>query len=223
MQTKLAYSKTGIVLSFFIIYQLIFAPTTLLVRINNQWLILLLSIIMLSLAIGFIRYTYRMIQQIAPWQGYFIQANTNQLMLGISLLLLLLLQLGTTYLTTHQLVVNSQNQSENLKQLNHNPFLMGVIISLIAPILEELIFRGLFYKLLLANISLNQLKKTTYFLMFFINGLLFTIPHLTTLSWDWCAYLLMALIFSVNFLYYRSIKVPIILHIFNNLVAILLC
>lgn len=220
MKAKLDYSKLWLVLSFFVVYQLIFSPEMMLGLLNNQIVSILIEIIMFCLAAIFTAYTYRYVHRIADWNGDFIKEKVpSWLIFTLSILLLLLLQWSNTFLISQEVISNTQNQTEILKELNHNPVFTLIAGIVVAPVLEELIFRGLFYKLLFEGHQTNQIKKRVLLLVILANSLVFAIPHLNTISLDIVPYMLMAAIFSVNFIYYKKISIPIILHIFNNLIA----
>lgn len=222
MKVKLDYSIIWTVIGFFIIYQLLLMPEILLIALNNKIVTSLLTLITLVLVIMFISYTFKYVNKIAYWQGAFVKSKTNYVVFTVSILLLLLFQWGNSSLIAHGILSSTQNQSENLTALNHNPTFMLTFGLVIAPILEELIFRGLFYKSLLVNLNARQIRWQSLILMIVINTLIFTLPHLQTFSLEIFPYMIMSVIFSINFIYYKKINVPIILHIFNNLIAIFL-
>lgn len=221
MKVKPNYSTIWTVIGFFIVYQLLVMPEILLMSLNNKIVTSLSTLITLVLAVGFINYTFKYVSKIAYWQNDFVKRNSYTIF-TVSVLLILLLQWGDSFLIAHGVLSNTQNQSENIAALNRNPIFMLVFGLVIAPILEELIFRGLFYKSLLVNLNTSEIKQRSLTLMIAVNTLIFTLPHLQTFSLEILPYIIMSVIFSVNFIYYKKISVPIILHIFNNLIAIFL-
>lgn len=221
MKVKPNYSTIWTVIGFFIVYQLLVMPEILLMSLNNKIVTSLSTLITLVLAVGFINYTFKYVSKIAYWQNDFVKRNSYTILI-VSVLLILLLQWGDSFLIAHGVLSNTQNQSENIAALNRNPIFMLVFGLVIAPILEELIFRGLFYKSLLVNLNTRQIRQQSLILMIAVNTLIFTLPHLQTFSLEILPYIIMSVIFSVNFIYYKKISVPIILHIFNNLIAIFL-
>ncbi|SPS04055.1 CPBP family intramembrane glutamic endopeptidase [Latilactobacillus sakei] len=221
MKVKPNYSTIWTVIGFFIVYQLLVMPEILLMSLNNKIVTSLSTLITLVLAVGFINYTFKYVSKIAYWQNDFVKRNSYTIF-TVSVLLILLVQWGDSFLIAHGVLSNTQNQSENIAALNRNPIFMLVFGLVIAPILEELIFRGLFYKSLLVNLNTSEIKQRSLTLMIAVNTLIFTLPHLQTFSLEILPYIIMLVIFSVNFIYYKKISVPIILHIFNNLIAIFL-
>lgn len=221
MKVKPNYSTIWTVIGFFIVYQLLLMPEILLMSLNNKIVTSLSTLITLVLAVGFINYTFKYVSKIAYWQNDFVKRNSYTIF-TVSVLLILLLQWGDSFLIAHGVLSNTQNQSENIAALNRNPIFMLVFGLVIAPILEELIFRGLFYKSLLVNLNTRQFRQQSLILMIAVNTLIFTLPHLQTFSLEILPYIIMSVIFSINFIYYKKISVPIILHIFNNLIAIFL-
>lgn len=221
MKVKPDYSTIWTVIGFFIVYQLLVMPEILLMSLNNKIVTSLSTLITLVLAVGFINYTFKYVSKIAYWQNDFVKRNSYTIF-TVSVLLILLLQWGYSFLIAHGVLSNTQNQSENIAALNRNPIFMLVFGLVIAPILDELIFRGLFYKSLLVNLNISEIKQRSLTLMIAVNTLIFTLPHLQTFSLEILPYIIMSVIFSINFIYYKKISVPIILHIFNNLIAIFL-
>lgn len=221
MKVKPDYSTIWTVIGFFIVYQLLVMPEILLMSLNNKIVTSLSSLITLVLAVGFISYTFKYISKIAYWQDNFVKRNSYAIFI-VSVLLILLLQWGDSFLIAHGVLSNTQNQSENIAALNRNPIFMLFFGLVIAPILEELIFRGLFYKSLLVNLNTSEIRQRSLTLMIAVNTLIFTLPHLQTFSLEILPYIIMSVIFSINFIYYKKISAPIILHIFNNLIAVFL-
>lgn len=221
MKVKPNYSTIWTVIGFFIVYQLLLMPEILLMTLNNKIVTSLSTLITLVLAVGFINYTFKYVSKIAYWQNDFVKRNSYTIF-TVSVLLILLLQWGDSFLIAHGILSNTQNQSENIAALNRNPIFMLVFGLVIAPILEELIFRGLFYKSLLVNLNTSEIRQRSLTLMIAVNTLIFKLPHLQTFSLEILPYIIMSVIFSINFIYYKKISVPIILHIFNNLIAIFL-
>lgn len=220
MRIKLEYSGLGTVFMFFIVYQLMIAPESILTIINNTMVSKLLESTMLILATLFIFYTYNYVNQINYWQGGFFKKREHSwLPLVISIWILLFLQWGDSFLIAKGIISNTQNQTELLKKFDDYPIYMLISGNVMAPFIEELIFRGLFYKLLFNAIDADQFKKRVLFLIIFLNTIIFAVPHLSSVSFDFIPYMLIAIIFSINFIYYKNIEIPIVLHMMNNLIA----
>lgn len=99
MRIKLEYSGLGTVFMFFIVYQLMIAPESILTIINNTMVSKLLESTMLILATLFIFYTYNYVNQINYWQGgLFKKREHSWLPLVISIWILLFLQWGDSFL-----------------------------------------------------------------------------------------------------------------------------
>ena len=104
---------------------------------------------------------------------------------------------------------SSTLNQESLKALKGHGFYLFVLSVVFAPIMEEVIFRGL----LLAQVSLASL---------FISGLLFTVLHVPTSIGALVIYGGMAIIFMGLRLKTGSLTYGLILHVLNNFVGVLL-
>lgn len=111
------------------------------------------------------------------------------------------------------LTKSSANQSEIGNILNNSGqvFLLNLVI--IAPISEELIFRGMFFNTFFA--------KPTKFNLWaggIIDGFLFGYIH-AGLSIQISSYWIMGIVFSLIYLYTKDIKYSILAHVLNNCLA----
>ena len=107
---------------------------------------------------------------------------------------------------------STQNGSEMMKEAANltgiSYFLMRILYgSLIAPIVEELVFRGLLMT------ALSKFKK--YYIDVVVSSTLFSLIHVLQHGWittDFILYFVMGLIFCMMFRYTRSIYWAIALH-----------
>ena len=139
--------------------------------------------------------------------GYFkLPKSWKTLLVGLSLMIALTL-LGNWLLSWagHSSTLNQ----ESLKALKGHGLYLFVLSVVFAPIMEEVIFRGL----LLAQVSLASL---------FISGLLFTVLHVPTSIGALVIYGGMAIIFMGLRLKTGSLEYGLILHVLNNLVGVIL-
>lgn len=139
--------------------------------------------------------------------GYFkLPKSWKTLLVGLILMIALTL-LGNWLLSWagHSTTLNQ----ESLKALKGHGLYLFVLSVIFAPIIEEVIFRGL----LLAQVSLASL---------FISGLLFTVLHVPTSIGALVIYGGMAIIFMGLRLKTGSLEYGLILHVLNNLVGVLL-
>ena len=107
---------------------------------------------------------------------------------------------------------STQNGSEMMKEATNltgiSYFIMRILYgSLIAPIVEELVFRGLLMT------ALSKFKK--YYIDVVVSSTLFSLIHVLQHGWittDFILYFVMGLIFCMMFRYTRSIYWAIALH-----------
>lgn len=111
---------------------------------------------------------------------------------------------------------STQNGSEMMKEATNltgiSYFIMRILYgSLIAPIVEELVFRGLLMT------SLSRFKK--YYLDVVVSSTLFSLIHVLQYGWvltDFIVYAGAGLLFCMLFRYTRSVYWPMALHILWN-------
>ena len=117
---------------------------------------------------------------------------------------------------TTRIFPNTQNGSaikETVANLTGISYFVTRILygSLIAPIVEELVFRGLLM------IALSKFKK--YYIDVIISSTLFSLIHVLQYGWvltDFIVYAGAGLLFGMLFLYTRSVYWPMALHIVWN-------
>lgn len=112
---------------------------------------------------------------------------------------------------------NMTNLPENQRFINQYylqvPLLVSVSNYLFAPTVEELLFRGLFFKMFFPNkTKLNLLLKIT------ISGIVFGFAHQFTIDINWFIYCSMGWILSITYYYTEEMAYPILLHLLVNLI-----
>ena len=111
---------------------------------------------------------------------------------------------------------STQNGSEIMKEATNltgiSSFIMRILYgSLIAPIVEELVFRGLLMT------ALSKFKK--YYVDVVVSSTLFSLIHVLQYGWvltDFIVYAGAGLLFGMLFRYTRSVYWPMVLHILWN-------
>lgn len=100
-----------------------------------------------------------------------------------------------------------------MKQLMKTPVIMVILVLIVAPIFEEIVFRGIIQKELIQS-GISPIKSII------ITAFLFGLVHFN--PWQFLAGLLLG--FILGYAYYRTQKIilPILLHFFNNLCSVLL-
>lgn len=128
---------------------------------------------------------------------------------GITLLLSLIIN-SIVLMVAKDEPINQQGIDELLKTL---PIISSIIICLIGPIVEELVFRLSLYKIL------NKYPK----IFILVSGLIFGLMHLN--SGDHILYLLAysmpGIILALTYTKTKNIFVPISIHIFNNTLSLI--
>ena len=117
---------------------------------------------------------------------------------------------------------STQNGSEMMKEAANltgiSYFIMRILYgSLIAPIVEELVFRGLLMT------ALSKFKK--YYVDVVVSSTLFSLIHVLQYGWvltDFIVYAGAGLLFGMLFRYTRSVYWPMVLHILWNTFLIII-
>lgn len=111
----------------------------------------------------------------------------------------------------------SSNQETLSKLMIKTSPMFYVMLSIIAPICEELIFRGIFFEIFFTNPS-----KRNLILGALINGLLFGLAHDLHFDIFFIDYWFTGAIFSLLYLKTKNISTSIFAHMANNLLALLI-
>jgi len=105
-----------------------------------------------------------------------------------------------------------QNQVVIDQRMQAAPYLTTIGNGLIAPTIEELLFRGLFFNFFF-------LKKTRFngFLKIIVSGLIFGSMHELAINYNWLIYCAMGWILGATYYWTKDLKCSIILHSLINL------
>lgn len=111
---------------------------------------------------------------------------------------------------------NQANGNSIISRYLNTPkiYLLLLSSSMIVPIMEELLFRGL--------IMGSYFKNSPYYLDLILSSTLFSIYHIYSYSWNWVEFILyftMSLLFTVVFRSGKSIYYSIIVHIIWNMIG----
>lgn len=99
------------------------------------------------------------------------------------------------------------------------PITMTIAIIFIAPILEELLFRGIFF-----NYFLSKNNPTAKYIALLANALIFGVLHepwLSSIS-SFIVYSLSGLLLAITYLHTRDLRYSILIHMINNTISVLL-
>lgn len=143
---------------------------------------------------------------------------TTKLMINILLVLIaaLAIQISTTYLQDVNILSDTQNQKELSDIYMKNPVGLMIETILFAPLLEELIFRGFFYHGWVSMCGRNIVILTMGIL---IDSTVFAYLHTGLFSINATPYFMVGILFSVAYIKSGRIEIPMLGHIFLNLLA----
>lgn len=103
----------------------------------------------------------------------------------------------------------TKNQKTIEDMINANTFLVGILIfTIIAPILEELIFRGLFINMIF--------KQNTFWVPVISSGIIFGSLHSVGNVVEWLYYVIFGIILAIAYKKTDILALPIALHMINN-------
>lgn len=109
----------------------------------------------------------------------------------------------------------SQNQAE-LNKYTAQSSIFKILIGLVAPIYEELIFRGMFF-----NIFFTKEKPANKWLGIVVCGLVFGLAHDPTFTKYIIVYWALGCILSWVYLQTKDLRYSMIAHMLNNLIGLL--
>ncbi|GAT18341.1 MAG TPA: CPBP family intramembrane metalloprotease [Lactobacillus sp.] len=130
--------------------------------------------------------------------------------------LMLAIQIAWSQLITRHLLPMPSNQSALDGQIQQLPFWNTVYGVLIAPVLEECLFRGFFF-----NFFFSKNSPWSNVFGVFISGLLFGYLHTMTFSVTTLFYASLGWVLAGTYLHFKDLRYSIALHFMNNLWAVL--
>ena len=186
-----------VLLGYFLVTQLLFeVPWLLLQKINSCSFEIVVIFLAGILQISFIVFILKKVN--LKWEF----SNRQQLILPVSVLVIL--QLIIVFLSKS----SDQFVSGNIL-INSVLILYGLILM---PIIEEILFRGMFYQYFLGQHVIKALV---------INVVIFTVLHTANLfSWEILIYMLMGVVINLFYIKYESILKVILLRVVSNVLLI---
>lgn len=115
-------------------------------------------------------------------------------------------------ISKHILTLPSNQQAVNAAQMK-NPVLNIFFAGLLAPIFEELIFRGIFM-----NYFFNKDNRLNNILAVLVSGAIFGFAHELSFDATWIMYSILGCCLSFAYMHFRDIRYSIALHMMNNLI-----
>lgn len=108
-------------------------------------------------------------------------------------------------------VDNLRNQRMVMEMLQRAPLTMTAYIVLFAPVLEELLLRGIFFQSF-GSIA-NRGKR---WLLLVLSAFVFGSLHSPPVHYDFLLYFAMGLVLGAAYLHTKDLKYPILIHMVNN-------
>lgn len=108
----------------------------------------------------------------------------------------------------------STNEQAIDSAMSGNPAVMLLIVVLLGPIVEELLFRGL-----LMNLAFSQRTRSTQIFNMILSSGAFAIVHVPNNLFDFATYALLGLGLSLTYTRTRDLRCGMVLHVLNNLIA----
>ncbi|HEM3666472.1 TPA: CPBP family intramembrane metalloprotease [Streptococcus suis] len=115
-------------------------------------------------------------------------------------------------------VSESENQKQVVEFVSAYPLIAFSSVVVFAPILEELIFRGLFATYFFPKMA--DMKAVGIYLV--VTGALFSLVHMPATLPQFLIYFTMGLNLGWLYLFKRDIRYPIALHMLNNAISYLM-
>ncbi|MEJ6347806.1 CPBP family intramembrane glutamic endopeptidase [Holzapfeliella sp. He02] len=114
-------------------------------------------------------------------------------------------------LSGNQTSTNEASLNEILSKVN---FLFPLFVMFVGPVVEEYLFRGLFF-----NLFFKKETRLNNVVGIIVNGLLFGLMHETSISIYLLLYSVMGMILASVYLFTKDIKSSIVVHIVNNVIS----
>lgn len=142
-------------------------------------------------------------------------------------ILILINELIFIFLENEKIIKSNSSITFETLFTGHN-ILLYIYILIIAPILEEIFFRGIFYNLSIP--SFNKFKdknkkiiiNSKMYLIILINAAIFSYVHSDKIGISSIYYFIGGIILSICYLKSKNLKVPIFLHSINNLISVII-
>ncbi|MFC6274378.1 CPBP family intramembrane glutamic endopeptidase [Levilactobacillus tangyuanensis] len=177
-----------------------------------------LTLIVAALVLGVITWRYQR-QLAANNPRHFgkqpLNAKRLWQLLGL-FALMMAVQFTWNYLIHIHVLSSPVNQALIDKQVVQLPLWNLAYSILFAPVIEELIFRGIFL-----NYFFKKDTRLMNFLGVLISGTIFGALHVPSLSMTWLMYSTLGWILGFTYLHFRDIRYNMALHFLNNAMSLL--
>lgn len=130
--------------------------------------------------------------------------------------LMVAFQMLWSYLIAKHLLVTPENQKAVEADQIQLPVWNAIFSVVLAPIFEELIFRGIFM-----NYFFNKDNRLNNLLAVIVSGLIFGYAHEPQFSINWLMYSGLGCFLAYTYMHFRDIRYSIGLHFLNNFVSMI--
>ncbi|KRK81142.1 CPBP family intramembrane glutamic endopeptidase [Companilactobacillus nodensis] len=200
-------SNIGIILGYFILYQVAMLPLLLGQIAPNVFVYAIFAALGLVASYYFIRRIWYFLND-----NFVFDVNRTKHPV-IELILFVIALVAISSLTIY--IPESNNQKLILETIKTNMFNTVLITVILSPIFEELIFRGLFAKLFFPTVK----SAKSIFLYVAITSIVFALMHEQSFSLKLVPYLLMGIVLSLAYVRFGDIRYNMCLHFLNNFIA----
>lgn len=129
-------------------------------------------------------------------------------------LIMAAVQAISAYVVSSGKMPQSANEEAINQSLGTSPVVMLMIVIVLGPVVEELLFRGL-----LMNLAFAERNRATQTFNLILSSVSFALVHVPTNLFDFATYALLGLGLGLTYARTRDLRSGMALHILNNLVA----
>lgn len=184
---------------------------------NNEWFMMFMNTVSLVGAIAFFDFFIVRPSTQKPLNFNFSSANfyTYFLIFPMMIGMMLIGEFITSLIPVTGSVFGNLYEiySKMFDSIFQDKYIMVVMVVIIAPILEEIIFRGIIMKGMLNGGS-------KLWVAILVSSLLFGLVHGN--PWQFAGAVLLGAVFGLVYYKTKTLLLPILLHAFNNLTAVLI-
>lgn len=175
---------------------------------DNQSFVLAIGVLLMGIVVSVACYLARKNGSLKPLRQTITKQNWKFIlgMFALTYISQLALQLIFQFLGISGNTVNQQVIEQSMNSLPR--WYMGLMILIVAPIVEEFFCRSLVFQTI-------RNKKVA----FIVATLIFTLLHMQTLEWNVLIYLVMSLILTATYARHENLNESIAVHFLNNLIG----
>lgn len=188
---------------------------------NNQFVahhMLGIALIVTAIALSLIAWRYGQQLSAANPRHFGRTRVTSQRIIQLLVIFILMVafQMIWSYLISKHILITPNNQKAVEADQLKLPLWNAIFSVVLAPIFEELIFRGIFM-----NYFFNRDNRLNNVLAVLISGLLFGFAHELNFDINWLMYSGLGCFLSYTYMHFRDIRYNIALHFLNNFISMI--